>query len=256
MTPNHTHIETRSIQLLEALKEIFRDRRISYQAIADALDVSLPTVKRMLNKPGLPLDRLFALCQIADIEPAEVFALADKNKPTHTNITAEQDQLFFDHPEFLSYFMELFDSGKSPQQIADENELSKLSTERYLSGLAKVGLIERGLGLQYQLMIDPPIGFGPDSKVLQASFVDFLDHTVKQVLSTDTEKGCFSILKPLRLPNDLYLEMIDELSSIVDKYAYLSEHSNSRKITDREDWNLAIASGPGLLEKRAPIINL
>ena len=121
--------------LLEALKSILKERRLSYQAVAESLNVSLPTIKRMLNKTSIPLDRLLAICRLADIPPAEVFALAEKMEPKHTTFTAEQDSLFHHNPAYLSYFMALFYQQLTPEQIAKANKLTKISTERYLSAL-------------------------------------------------------------------------------------------------------------------------
>ena len=241
--------------LLTALKEILRDRRIGYQAIADAMEVSLPTVKRMLNKPNLPLDRLYRICRIAKIDPIEVFALAEKQRPTHSILTPDQDALFFENPHILSYFLCLIEDGKSPDEIGEDENLVPLSTERYLSSLEKVGLIEREVGTKVRLLISPPIGFGPDSRVLKTQSAGFLKHTVEQVLEPGSDKKVFAILKPFRLQPDVFKEMLGEFSALVDKYAFLSEHPGNRDLPDREDWNVAIAAGPGSPEDRDPIVN-
>lgn len=77
MSPKPTEFESEAILL--ALKELLRERRIGYQAIADSMKISLPTVKRMLNKTNLPLDRLLAICLMAKIDAEEVLARAKKN---------------------------------------------------------------------------------------------------------------------------------------------------------------------------------
>jgi len=49
--------------LLDALKMMLRERKLSYSVIARAIDVSLPTIKRLLNKPTIPLSRLMEICE-------------------------------------------------------------------------------------------------------------------------------------------------------------------------------------------------
>jgi len=242
LRPHSTNFETEA--LLNALKQLLRERRIGYQAIADSLEVSLPTVKRMLNKPNLPLDRLFSICKIAEIEPVDIFSIAAKSRPKHTIITREQDDLFFEKPDFLTYFSKLIDEGMTPDEIADAENLTSASTQKYLSGLEKVGLIERGTGTNIRFLIQPPFGFGPDSRVLREQHVEFLQHTVAQVFAPDREEGVFAILKPLNLQSELYAEMVAELIALVDKYSYHSEHLGSLGHPDRKAWSLAIAAGP------------
>ena len=251
MIPDSSEYEANA--LLTALKQLLRERRIGYQLIADSLEVSLPTVKRMLNKPGLPLDRLFSICRIAQIEPADVFSKAAKERPQHTLFTAEQDELFFKKPDFLTYFSKLTEEGLSPEEIAEAESLTLHSTEKYLSGLERVGLIERDIGLKVRILIEPPFGFGTDSKVLRAKHAEFLQHTVAQVLSVDRAEGVFAVLKPLRLQPGLYSEMLGELKAVVDKYAYHSEHPGNRNVPSAGLWNLAIASGPGVPGDTVPL---
>ena len=254
MTPESLDYEAGAV--LAVLKHLLRERRIGYQSIAKALGVSLPTVKRMLNKPNLPVDRLFAICRIAQIDPVDVFSEAAKARPRHTFFTAEQDELFFKQPEFLSYFQKLTAEGLTPDEIAASENLTAHSTQTYLAGLERVGLIERETGTKFRLLLEPPFGFGPESRVLRAKHVEFLQHTVTQVLAVDREPGVFALLKPLRLNADLYAEMLGELRALVDKYAYHSEHHTNRDLPDREDWNLAIAAGPGTDEEAAPLKQL
>ena len=43
-----------------------------------------------------------------------------KKRPRHTVITKEQDQLFFRHPECMTYFMRLLQAGETPEEIATQ----------------------------------------------------------------------------------------------------------------------------------------
>ena len=88
--PDRLSDDTEAESLLAALKEMLKSRRIGYRAIAEALAVSLPTVKRMLNKTRMPLDRFLSICRLADVEPSEVLALADRRRPKHHVFSAEQ----------------------------------------------------------------------------------------------------------------------------------------------------------------------
>ena len=251
MTPGSTSYEAKA--LLAALKQLLKERRIGYQAIADSLEVSLPTVKRMLNKSNLPVDRLFAICRIAQIDPVDVFARAAKAHPQHTIITAEQDELFFEKPEFFTYFWKLANEGLTPDEIAASENLSQRATQRYLAGLERVGLIERDTGNKIRMLVEPPFGFAPESKMLGAQHAEFLQHIVSEVLSPDRGAEVFALLKPLRLQDELYSEMLGELADLVHKYAYHSEQPGNRDVPNRKDWSLAIAAGPGMQDDLPPL---
>lgn len=241
--------------LLDALKAILKERRVGYQTIADALNLSLPTVKRMLNKASIPLDRLMAICRLASIPVAEVFAKAEKIGPNHTYFTPAQDLLFYQNAAYLSYFSALFFQNLTPSEIAKANKLTEISTERYLSKLAKIGLIERDTGTKFRFLVKAPLGFRPESKVLRSRHIAFLQETVAHVLSPD-QTGSFAILKPLQLETGQYHELISELMAVVDKFSYRSENPKIQKKIGRPSWQLAIAAGPGKPAPEAPITNL
>mgnify|MGYP000906055138 CR=1 FL=1 len=123
--------------LLAALKAMLKERRISYPLLAAELQVSLLTVKRTLNKPAVPLNRLLDICRIAKIDFAELVERAAATKPRHTFFTAEQDALFTRCPPILTYLFAL-QSGQSPDEIAKRFRLTSASTTRYLDALAGV----------------------------------------------------------------------------------------------------------------------
>ena len=248
-------IEPEAEAILTALKGLLRERRIGYQQLADKMEVSLPTVKRMLNKTTLPLDRLLRICRIAEVDPQEVFERAVHNRPKHTMFTDEQDLLFYEQPAFLHYLKRLIHDGESPAQIESSEKLTPFSTEQYLSGLERVGLLERQTGTEIKLKIEPPIGFAHNSRVLRAEHTRLLEDTVKQVLAPDPQR-VFAILKPLRLTDTQINELIEELTTIIDRFSYISEHSPSNSAAPPNGWNLTTSLSPATEEPRAKILNL
>lgn len=224
--------------------------------LADQLDVSLPTVKRMLNKTSIPLDRMLAICQVAQIELGELIADAEKFRPKHHEFTSEQDSLFFNQPWFLSYFRELTLGGKNPDEIAIDFNLTQKSTDGYLIGLAKVGLIERDTKNGIHFLVTSPFGFGPGSQVLKRQQANFIEIVTAVVFSPEP-KDSFSVFKPLRLSRSAHISMVKELVSVIDKYAFLSE-SSSGDGDDNLNWHLSVASGlsENVLELGEDIRNL
>jgi hypothetical protein len=118
-----------------------------------------------------------------------------------------------------------------------------------------VGLLERQGGLEVILKVKPPIGFGPDSQVLRAQHVRYMQSTVERVLSPDREK-VLALLKPMRLSESQINEMRIEFSAIVDRYAYLSEHAPHRDTTACEDWDRTLTICPAAFVEPAKIVNL
>ncbi|MEM7383451.1 MAG: XRE family transcriptional regulator [Verrucomicrobiota bacterium] len=231
--------------LLEALKAVLKDRGLTYPDLAGKLGVSLPTIKRLLNKPGIPLDRLMEICRLADVSLSDLFERATELAPKHSIFTESQDALFAESPDARQFFSELFFERKKPSQIAKEHDLTRLSVEKYLSLLEKVGLLEREPGGRVKFCVSPPIGFGPDSRVLREIQEQFMRSIVDSVIHAKTEvKGRFVIMKPLRLSDQQYEAMLEELRSVIDRFSFLSESGG--RTEEAESWQLAVAAGAEL----------
>lgn len=232
--------------LLAALKAMLKERHISYAVLAAELNVSLLTVKRTLNKAAVPLDRLLDICRIAKIDFAELVERAAATKPEHTFFDAEQDELFTRCPPMLTYF-EALQAGRTPPEIARQFRLTSASTQRYLNALAGVGLVGvTGVGksVEVELLVEPPVGFGPGSTTLARLSAAFLTSVVERVVAaTDRHDGDFSLLKPFRLSERQYRQMTGELYDVVNRYSFVSEGAGIAADDDeRPEWQLAIAA--------------
>lgn len=245
--------ELNAICYLDALKQLLKQRGITYSHLADELQCSLPTIKRWLNKPGLPLDRLLQMAEVAKLEFGEIHRLANQLRPQHYIFTDEQDALFAARPELLAYFEELI-AGKSPKDIAIEHNLDVRSSGLYQKHLQAVGLIKRKPRNQVQLLVQPPLGFGPGSAYLKQEMQSFLSSIVTDVIhADDSVENNFAILKPLSLNRQDYLAFIEGITRLIDRYSTLSE----RRTDDTTPWQVAIACGraPQPQPNRLPQIN-
>lgn len=233
--------ELNAICYLDALKQLLKQRGITYSHLADELQCSLPTIKRWLNKPGLPLDRLLQMAEVANLEFDEICRLANQLRPQHYIFTDEQDALFAACPELLAYFEELI-AGKSPKDIAIEHNLDVRSSGLYLKHLQAVGLIKRKPRNQVQLLVQPPFGFGPGSAYLKQEMQSFMSSIVTEVIHADDfDEDNYAILKPLSLNRQDYLAFVEGITRLIDRYSTLSERRTAPD--DTTPWQVAIACG-------------
>ncbi len=233
---------------LEALKQLLKERGVTYARLADALHCSLPTVKRALNKPTLPFSRLLEFCETAQIAFEELHQRAEQRRPKHYVFTEAQDRLFAEREELLGYFLELAREKSTPSDIAKRHNLDRRSSALYLKQLASVGLVERHGGNRAKLCVKPPFGFGPRSRVLRKEHVKFLETIVANVLAGDPGKtGCVAVLKPFYLTEEDYMQMVAEMEKVIHRFAAIAERGLSQGSTSL--WQVALASGPSPKER-------
>ncbi len=130
----------KSQKIKQVLKDLFKKKGLTYEEIAGELECSVPTVKRFLGPEELTLSRLLQLCELVNINLAELEDLTKDHAVAAEKFSPEQEAFLAKNPAYLVYLMKLF-SGETPKQIAEKFGLTQRSTDKYLIGLEKLALI-------------------------------------------------------------------------------------------------------------------
>jgi transcriptional regulator with XRE-family HTH domain len=214
--------QNKVISCIQQVKERIKAQSFNYQTIADRLNISLLTVKRQLNGEDISLSKLLALCDAAELNFSEIWQTVDETDVTHTIISDSQDCAFYKNPHLMSFFFELFQNKKTPEEIELQWDLTPASLHLYLRKLESLDLIHVSVQQRITFKIKEPIGFGPESKFIRKEFAEALSKVSKQ-LSSEKDAEAFLIVKPLKLSDDLRSKMHEELFSVISRYAELSE---------------------------------
>jgi transcriptional regulator with XRE-family HTH domain len=122
------------------LKLLLKKKNITYEMLAEQMECSVPTVTRFLGTEELTLTRLLQLCEILDIDLADVQNLMASEKAPNESFTPEQETFLVKNKNILSFLMKLF-SDETPKQIAEKYKLTAKATDKYLMALEKQNLI-------------------------------------------------------------------------------------------------------------------
>lgn len=122
------------------MKDLLKKKGIKYEELAEEMECSVPTIKRILGPEELTLNRLLQLCEILNVELTDLESLTREVSKKDQRFTPAQEDFLAKNPHFFAYFMKLL-SGETPKQIAEGNGLTQKSTDKYLIGLEKNELI-------------------------------------------------------------------------------------------------------------------
>lgn len=129
-------------QFLEALKKALKRKNIVYKDIAQKLNLSESSVKRILSSKSLTLERLEEICKLYDIQLSEIIALTDFDKDASDEFyTDEQEKTLASNPKLFQVHL-LIDEGYSYQKILKDFEISENELQKLLLSLDKLNLIE------------------------------------------------------------------------------------------------------------------
>jgi len=129
--------------ILDAVKQVLKDRGLSYRAVAENIDVSEQTVKRLFNGRGdVSLNRILKICDVVGIQFSDLMELVSRPSLESFTLSSEQEQYLLEHPDHQSYFRLLVE-GMSPEDIESKKQISRTSTQTFLRDLEELGVIQR-----------------------------------------------------------------------------------------------------------------
>jgi transcriptional regulator with XRE-family HTH domain len=87
--------------LLDSLKRTLKARRISYAQVAERLGLSEASVKRLLSKGGLTLERFEEICALAGTSVTELAKGVDNTRDYVSQLTPQQEREIMSDPTLL-----------------------------------------------------------------------------------------------------------------------------------------------------------
>jgi len=131
--------ETR--QLVEALKRCLRMRGMTYRALAERINLSEASVKRIFAERSLTLRRLEQVCAALEITVADLVRMVERGQDRASTLSLEQEQALARDPALLSYFCLLL-NGCTGAEIQRDYEFNEPQVQKIVARLVGLGLIE------------------------------------------------------------------------------------------------------------------
>jgi len=217
--------ETR--QMVDALKRCLKMRGLTYRALAERINLSEASVKRIFSERSFTLRRLEQVCGALEISMGELARMVEPGRSRPTSLSMEQEQALARDPALLSYFYLLL-NGWPDLEIQRRYEFEALHIRKLRARLSELELIEslpRGrhrlrVGRQISWRIDGPVRRAYERQVkaefLQADFTgqaDFFSWQPAELTAPSIE-----ILKrKLTLLHREFLDMVELDSTTTQK---------------------------------------
>lgn len=152
-------------QWINTLKRCLKARGITYREVANALDLSEASIKRLFSEGTFSLHRLEQVCRLADMSFSDLARLNDlKYQERLTVLTSSQEHALAADAILLSYFYLLLNGWKIGR-IAKRFNLDKPRQIRLLIKLDRLGLIELQPGNRVRLLTARRIQWRRDGPV-------------------------------------------------------------------------------------------
>lgn len=230
--------EFKSQRIKSVIKELLKKKKINYEDLAEQMECSVPTIKRILGPEELTLNRLLQLCEIVDIDLADLESMTQENSARIEKFTPDQENFLAHNRPYFAYLLKLF-SGKTPKEIAEQNNLTARSTDKYLLGLEKHELIKVSgkQKVKPNFKNQPNLGRGILAKVYFEEFIQSTsNYFIKMIHDTlsasESEKerpqGGYTVYGAKITPAT-YDTLLAELQKSIQNLAKVAEYEEKTK---------------------------
>ena len=226
--------------IVETLKRVLKGQGITYAKVAEALQLSEASVKRMFSRRDFTLQRLEEICRVAGIDFGELAREAAGEGSRVTQLSIEQEREIVSDPKML--MVALCAVGNwTFDEIVDNYAIAPQECVGYLARLDRHRIIELMPGNRIRPLISRTFTWLPDGPIQRY----FRDRVEKEFLSSAFNR-----------PDELFLFVSGMLSrdSMTELCARLRRVAREFADLHRDDLALPLASRHGtslLLATRA-----
>lgn len=210
--------------LFASLKQVLKAQGLRYKDLAEKMNTSEPTIKRLFAEQDCKLSRLMEMCEAIGISFTELVELAANQTVYPTELSFETEQALASKPGLMSFFM-LLVSEFDIDFIVERNQLSKQDGYLYLRELEKLELIRLRQDDSYYFLVNRPILWRLDGP-LHSTLVSVNQGFIKESISRNNkEKYPFYSASRLLSPNSIkqLSQDIDNLYQSFQKQAALDQ---------------------------------
>lgn len=224
--------------LVDLIKSELKAQGLSYADVAQALELSESSVKRMFAPGGaMPLSRVDQLCRVLKTDFAELSHRLGQLQSLRMELSLEQERAVVADPKLLLMAICCL-SQWSIEQVLATYRLSETEAIAYLAQLDRLGIIELKALNRYKLRLAKTFRWRPHGPVMQF----FREEVMLDYFSGgfDGEAELLSLVHG-RLGQAHARELVERLQRVAQDFA--RQHLLDQKLPDAEKRQYTLVMG-------------
>lgn len=200
--------------LIKSLKDLLRERGISYRELAEKMQMSESGVKKIFAGDDCSFLKLVEITKILGITLSDLFHEIEREEMKPVSFTHEEQALLLKNKDLFHFFVKLVIERMTVNEIQKESKLTDAQTFKYLSALDKVKLIT--LLPENKIQI-PPIslvsnfGGGP---LLEKTYNSWSRRIVDDMAHPKHQESGQFIIRCLKMKEETYQDFLQQLREL------------------------------------------
>jgi len=222
--------------IVDVLRAELRAANLTYKTLAERIDMSESSVKRLFGQKDMPLSRLAQICQAAGIALEDVLRRAADARPQADALTLPQETALVAKPHLLLVAICCLGHWTF-EQIVDNYRLTQPECIAAMAELDRLGLIELRPLNRYGMRVSHAFHWLPDGPVQQF----FREHMVPDYFAGRFDgPGETLMCLPARLSAASAAEVAQKIAQLAAELARLHKHDRRLPAEERDGMSLVV----------------
>lgn len=231
--------------LMDALKRALRAKRITYAEVARQLDLSEASVKRLLSRGGLTLERFESICKVAGISMVELVRETGRGKDAVSQLDLAQERVIMSDVRLLLVAVCALNHLSVDDMVAIY-ELSKAEVIKLLLRLEKIDFLELLPENRIRLKVARTFTWLPNGPIQQYFKARAQNEFFRALFDGDNE---IMLLSNATLPPATQALLVKRLKRVANEFAELHEEARHLPLGERRGTTLLLAMRPWELDE-------
>ncbi len=226
--------------LIDTLKRELRKQRVTYKQVANVLDLSETSVKRLFSDEAFSIKRLEKVCELLHMDISDLVQLMDRNIELTTQLTLDQEKELVSDIKLLLIAMLLMNKLQF-SEILSIYDISEPEGIQFLARLDRMKMIELQPGNRVKLMISQNFKWIPNGPIQQF----FEDKVQLEFLNSSfNEAGEFRVFVSGMISRNANADLIKKMQYLAQEMNDMNLASESLPLDQRFGTSLMMAIRP------------
>lgn len=235
-----TGVMSQTKPLIDTLKRELRKQRVTYKQVANVLELSETSVKRLFSEEAFSIKRLEKVCELLHMDISGLVQLMERNIELTTQLTLDQEKELVSDIKLLLITLLLMNKLQF-SEILSIYDISEPEGIQFLARLDRMKMIELQPGNRVKLMISQNFKWIPNGPIQQffedKVQLEFLD-------SSFNEAGEFRVFVSGMISRNANAELIKKMQYLAQEMNDMNLASESLPLEERFGTSLMMAIRP------------
>lgn len=226
--------------LVDALKQALKENRITYEDIAEKLDLSHGSIKRIFSNRDFTLERLEQICGMMSLEISDLLLIMQRNSIETTSLTMDQEKELVGDVKLL-LTIHLLINNWMVDEILKAYEIQSLDMVKYLAKLDRMKIIDLLPGNRVKLK------FSRDFRWIVKGPIEifFKKHVQDDFLNSDfSNDGEIRLFSSGMISRAANAELIGKIKKLINTFEETHREEESISLTEKFGTSMVVAMRP------------